>query len=548
MEQYIRVIFAFILSMLLISSWQYFFPPIKPAEQTMKNHNDSQQDLQKEIKVENEELVNKDTILSESHSNRITIDNGYIVGSINLLGAVIDDVELMRYKNTVKTDSPNVTLLSPPKTLNPYYISFNWNNIGTEQQLPDKNTLWKSNKRSLGANEEVDLSWTNKHGTKFIINISIDDKYMFSIKHSIANSDIKTRVTSTISRSFEKKPINNWILHEGPIALVDNQIKELDYDDILKKDIAYRTNVSWLGFSDKYWLVSIIPHNKNYKAEVISNKQDFKTLVTSDGASSEILLFVGAKRLSILEDYSNKYHIPLFDRTVDFGVLYFITKPIFVLLNYFHHIIGNFGLAIMLLTVLIKIMLFPLASSGFRSMNKLKTLQPQMARIKVIYANNPHALQKAMINLYKKEKINPVSGCLPLILQMPIFFALYKVLYVTIEMRHAPFCLWVKDLSAPDPTSIFNLFGLINWQPPTFLMIGVLPILMAITMFLQQKFNPQSLDSTQANVMKFLPLVFLFIFSSFPSGLLLYWTWSNVLSIIQQLLIKKTTKNATNKR
>ena len=358
-----------------------------------------------------------------------------------------------------------------------------------------------------------------------------------------------------LSRSRGEAAASNAILHEGAISVVNGKLEEVTFDDIISdKKVVYENNSSWIGFSDKYWLTALIPSFQNkarfsefdsvsgnrFQVDQMSAPINIKK---SEFAEATTLFFAGAKELEVLDNYQDDFGIALFDRSVDFGILYFVTKPIFILLNYFHKFSGNFGIAILLLTVVIKIGLFPLAYKGFKGMNKLKDLQPMMAELKEKYSGDAIAFQQATLALYKREKVNPMAGCLPIILQMPIFFALYKVLYVTIEMRHAPFLGWIKDLSVPDPTSIFNLFGLLPWSVPSFLMIGVLPILMALTMFVQQRLNPEPTDPMQAKIMKMLPLIFLFMFSSFPSGLILYWAWSNTLSILQQLFIKQIVKD-----
>ena len=342
------------------------------------------------------------------------------------------------------------------------------------------------------------------------------------------------------------------LIHEGAIGVFDNKLEEIKFEKLDDKTFKFSdSDHGWFGFSDKYWLTAIIPEDSTtistkFLSYEINEEKRYQTdaIINNDldDNYSKIHFFAEAKKLKLLDYYQNKYNIKLFDRAVDFGVLYFITKPIFVALNYLHSLVGNFGIAIILLTIFIKILLFPLAYKGFKGMNKLKDLQPEMTRLKKSCGSDSAKFQKSIVELYKKEKVNPISGCLPILLQMPIFFALYKVLYVTLEMRHAKFYLWIKDLSAADPTNIFTFFGLLSWNPPSFFHIGVLPIVMALTLYFQQMLNPQPADPTQAKVMRFLPLIFLFMFASFPSGLVLYWSCSNILSITQQLLIKKITQ------
>jgi YidC/Oxa1 family membrane protein insertase len=383
---------------------------------------------------------------------------------------------------------------------------------------------------------------------------------MFSIKQYVENKSshkLELGNYATISRVKSESIDDNMLIHEGAIGVFDDTLKELSYDDLADKGKVVMPNVGWLGFSDKYWLTTLMPSasseviskfsvtSKNginrYQASI--NSKDSQVISPGEnGQWSIIYLFSGAKELELLDLYEKDLDIKLFDRAVDFGVLYFITKPIFELLHQLYDWVGNFGFAILLLTVLIKMLLFPLAHKGFKGMNRLKALQPKMMELKEKLSDKPQEFQKAMIDLYRKEKVNPMGGCLPIVLQIPIFFALYKVLYVTIEMRHAPFIWWIGDLSAPEGISIFNLFGLLSFGVPQFLMIGVFPILMALTMVIQQRLNPQPTDPIQAQVMRLLPLIFLFMFASFPSGLVIYWTWSNILSIAQQLLIKYLEK------
>ena len=556
MEQ--RVLFAAIISFAIIAGWQYFFViPMQSAHQQAHHGGASRKGgMTNAGENEGSRIKTREDSILNTASERVTIANKYIAGSINLKGARIDELLLLHYKETIDDSSPDVALLSPGDTPDGYIATFGW--LSSDKiELPKTDTLWKSDRAELVPEKPISLKWINNAGVKFTIEIALDNEYMFTIKQLVENgSDTQITISNyaTINRTRGNVVTENMILHEGAIGVTDGKLHELTFADMEKnKKDKLAAAKGWLGFSDKYWLTAFIPTQaftgnlSSYNSSVLGQKKFQIDLIGQDwvvdpGQAAEIAgyqFFAGAKSLSILDRYEKLNNIPLFDHAVDFGILYFITKPIFLLLNYLYGFLGNFGVAIMLLTVIIKGALFPLAHKGFRSMNRLKELQPQLVRIKDSYKDQPAMFQKAMIDLYKKEKVSPVSGCLPIILQMPIFFALYKVLYVTIEMRHAPFILWIHDLSAPDSTTLFNLFGMINWQPPAFLMIGVLPILMSLTIFIQQKFNPQPADPVQAKVMQALPVVFLFMFSSFPSGLLLYWTWSNILSILQQWLIKK---------
>ena len=556
-----RLIIASILSMLVLILWQEFFAPMPPAAVEQSDGNRAQQTADV-VGIEALQEETRQDVIEDGFENdrRIKIGNDAIFGSINLKGARIDDISLADYKETQEQDSDNVVLLSPSEAKDSYFITFGWVKSSQDLELPDSKTVWKADKRTLKANDKIRLTWVNKQGVEFFINMALDEKYMFTVTQGLNNkSSNKIKVGNFAVINRQKPELkDNVVIHQGGIGSFDKVLEEVDYDDLVKEGkITYENKSGWIGFSDKYWLTALI-HKKDNKAHYNSKFAysgsaskhrvqadtlgDIITLNAGQSYSDEFMVFVGAKQLELLDEYENKYSIYLFDRAVDFGILYFITKPIFEFLHHCYEFVGNFGVAILLLTIIIKGLLFPLAHKGYRGMNRLKDLQPKMTELKERYVDDSQTFQKELMALYKKEKVNPMAGCLPLLLQMPIFFALYKVLYVTIEMRHAPFFGWLQDLSVQDPTSIFNLFGLLPFTPPSFLMIGVLPILMALTMFIQQKLNPEPTDPVQAKVMKFLPVMFLFMFASFPSGLVLYWSWSNVLSILQQLLIKKIEK------
>jgi YidC/Oxa1 family membrane protein insertase len=518
---------------------------VKESVQVLKNHQESHV------------IEDRDDLIYKTKAERLKFSNDEISGSINLRGAKLDDLILKKYHKTIKDDSDPVTLLSPSTTAEPYFITVGWVSKDRDIILPDSNTLWTSNSLNLSSESQATLHWTSPQGIRFMINFAIDDDYMFTVEQSISNnysSAVNISPYATISRGVNGQKSENVVVHQGAIAVSDGKLHEITFDDLIKEGKAdFQKGANWLGFSDKYWLSALISEDSNLDAKFSSYVVHGNHRVQADllyatrsvdvgsSNSSSIKIFAGAKNLDVLEGYETKYNLPMFDHAVDFGILYFITKPIFLLLHMFYDYIGNFGVAILLLTVFIKMLLFPIAYKGYVGMNKLRDLQPKMSELKERYKDDAQAFQKALVDLYKREKVNPAAGCLPILMQMPVFFALYKVLYVTIEMRHAPFFGWIQDLSAPDPTSIFNLFGLISWSPPAFLMIGVFPILMSITMYIQQKLNPEPTDPVQAKMMKMLPFIFLFMFSSFPSGMVIYWAWSNLLSIIQQVVIKKIT-------
>ncbi len=547
-----RTIIAAVLSITILILWQIFFQ--KP--ETIDKHNKNLEinsDLKDMNLINNNFVHNKISISNKSKAGKIKFKNYMISGSINLVGAKIDNLILLDYKQTVQKNSKDVVLLSPTGTKNVYYAEFGWISNNKDIELPTNKSIWTSNKKHLNPNERITLSWKNNQGAEFLITILLDENYMFTIEQKILGLDnIKIKPYAAISRTINPDNQSQMLIHEGAIGVFDNKLEEIKFEDLDDKKLKFSdSDNGWFGFSDKYWLTAIIPEDSTtistkFLGNRINEEQRYQTDAIinndSDDNYNKIHFFAGAKKLKLLDYYQKKYNIKLFDRAVDFGVLYFITKPIFIALNYLHSLVENFGVAIILLTIFIKILLFPLAYKGFKGMNKLKDLQPEMTRLKKSCGDDSAKFQKSIVELYKKEKVNPLSGCLPILLQMPIFFALYKVLYVTLEMRHAKFYLWIKDLSAADPTNIFTFFGLIPWNTPSFFHIGVLPIIMALTLYFQQMLNPQPADPTQAKVMKFLPVIFLFMFASFPSGLVLYWSCSNILSIAQQVLIKRITK------
>jgi YidC/Oxa1 family membrane protein insertase len=559
-----RLILAITLSLIIVFAWQHFFvTPLKQQEHEANAPVGMKSD--KEESLVEEKIYNRTELIEEGFKDktRIKISNSAIEGSINLVGGRIDDLSLLNYKTSYIAGSSEVVLFSPSTTEGVYFAEFGWVADNKDITLPTKETLWKSDKNELSASETIKLTWMNPQKIEFVLEFALDNDYMFEVKQKIKNhsgKEVKLQPYALLSRTHIESDNKNIVIHEGGIAVLNDTLSEYEYKDLQDKNkIMFENQTGWTGFSDKYWLAALIPSTEQkFKGNFIAFKdgqlERYQTdialpkLVIENGkeVSKTIKLFAGAKKLELLDKYQEKYDIKLFDRAVDFGILYFITKPLFILLSYFYKILGNFGVAILLLTVVIKILLFPLAFKAFKGLNRLKDLQPQMVALKEKYQKEPLVFQKSVMELYKKERVNPLAGCLPILLQMPIFFALYKVLYVTIEMRHAPFFGWIKDLSAADPTSLFNLFGLIPWDPPAFLYIGVLPILMATTMYVQQRLSPEPSDPVQAKVMKMLPWIFMFMFASFPSGLIVYWAWSNLLSIIQQVAIKKLDKKREN--
>ena len=492
---------------------------------------------------------------------RVRIRTDRVTGSLRLRGALIDDLTLTGYRQRVEEDSPRIVLLSPPDTELPYFARFGWVAATPGLEVPGPETVWRADRAELTPERPVTLTWTNPAGVEFSQVISIDRDFMFSVVQRVRNNGAGTVSASPyglISMTGTPETSGFWILHEGLIGVFDNQLKEVDYDDVQDEDdgqVRIATTGGWLGITAKYFATALIPDQKaaNTSRFVHSAPQrtdkyqaDFLaaalTVAPGEAAEFPARLFAGAKEVRLLDAYEEELGIPRFDRMVDFGWFYFLTKPIFYVIEYFYRMLGNFGLAILLLTVIIKIFFFPLANKSYRSMSRLKTLQPKMMEIRERFKEDRQRQQQAMMELYKKEGANPMSGCFPILIQIPVFFALYKVLFVTIEMRHAPFFGWIQDLSAPDPLGILTLFGIFPWNVPQELIIvniGIWPIIMGATMYLQQKLNPQPADPMQQKIFMLLPIVFTFLLGSFPAGLVIYWAWNNLLSIAQQWLIMR---------
>ena len=551
MNEQKNLLLAIVASLIILLIFQYLFPTERRMiEENVETENQIKEVPQEKI-LDREEIVKNNKRIYFSESSRIK-------GSISLIGARFDDVILKDYKDTIKPESRQVTLLSPNNTLNPYFVELGW--MSQENiNLPNKNSEWQLIEgKELGPENHITIKWVSPEGIEFFRKIEVDKDYLITVEQkvtNVSNKDISLTQYGRINRTGTPKTSGFYILHEGPIAVLNERLIEIDYDDIIEEGSkSIISKGGWVGITDKYWLAALIPDQRSrieggFKA-VLKNIERYQAQYTSneivlekgETASVKSNVFIGAKEVDLLDKYSNQLSIEMFDRAVDFGWFYVITKPLFLLLHKLSDLLGNVGLSILALTVLIRILLFPLANKSFKSMSKMKILTPKMTEIRERYKTDKLKMQQEIMALYKSEKVNPLSGCLPILIQIPIFFALYKVLFVTLETRHAPFYGWVKDLSAPDPTTIFNLFGLFNFMPPSFLMIGAWPLLMALTMYLQQKLNPAPPDPLQAKIMSFLPLMFLFLFATFPAGLVIYWTWNNILSIGQQWIIMKKTK------
>jgi YidC/Oxa1 family membrane protein insertase len=518
-------------------------------------------------------IVSRDTAIAATP--RIKIDTPRVTGSIALKGARIDDLALVQFRETVDPKSPAIVLFSPSGTAEPYYAEFGWVAAsGSTVRLPDRDTVWQQEgSGSLSPTSPVTLKYDNGDGLTFRRTIAVDERYLFTIKDDVSNvgnAPVTLYPFALISRHGTPQVSGYYILHEGLIGYLGDQgLQEYGYKKIDDaRAVNFKVTNGWLGITDKYWASALLPDtNAQLQARFSSNLvgpvrtyqtdylQDPQTIAIGGTGSTNARLFAGAKEASVvginfpfasLGGYTKQLGLNHFDLLIDWGWFYFITKPMFLALDWFYHLVGNFGVAILLVTVLVKLLFFPLANKSYASMAKMKSVQPQLAALKERFPDDKVKQQQEMMEIYKKEKINPIAGCLPVALQIPVFFSLYKVLFVTIEMRHAPFYGWIKDLSAPDPTTIFNLFGLIPFDPMVlgphigpYLMLGVWPIIMGITMWFQMKLNPTPPDPTQKMIFDWMPLIFTFMLASFPAGLVIYWAWNNLLSVLQQSFIMR---------
>jgi len=564
---YIRIGIAIFLAALLMMMYQAFVeaPRRQQLAKSYVQNTAKQEELKKQ---KTEDILAKgidleyDPKLTRAErlavSPRIKISSDKLHGSISLKGARIDDLTLAKYKESLG-GIEDVILLSPNGDEKSYFAQAGWVSSDGKTKVPDGKTIWKADKTSLNSGDSVNLSWDNGSGVKFIINIALDSNYMFSFEQKVENhsgGEITVAPYGYINRTHTQMPSSAVIFHEGAMGVIKGVIEEVGYKDLHDKgNITFNNDSGWIGFTDQYWLTSLIPsstykgsfshYTKNsrerYQIDYLMDEQKIANGETTTSVS--VRLFAGAKEVKVLDAYAagdsttNTPPIPLFDRAVDLGMLYFLAKPLFLLLNFFYAQIGNFGLAIMMVTIVVKICLFPLANKSYKAIAKMKILQPEMNKIRERYHDDKIALNKAMMELYKQHKVNPASGCLPILLQMPVFFALYRVLFMTIEMRHAPFFGWLRDLSDFDHSNIFTLFGTINWTPPSALHIGILPIMYCITMLIQQQQQPAPTDPVQAKTIKAMPFIFMYVFASLPAGLVLYWVWSNMISIVQQEII-----------
>ena len=557
-----NVFVAIALSMSVLLFWGAFFEtPKKPIDPKNNQKVEQKSEAGSITPTINQPTVVKNISREDSikKDKRIKIENNSIVGSINLTGAQMDDKSFKNHKQKVEGDK-NIIFLNPAETENGFYIETGWTSVGNKIKIPTKESVWSvKGNNILSDNSPIVLQWNNGEGIIFEKKIELDNKYLFRITQQVrnnSNSSIDLYPYAQMTRNKIPDDIQNfYIQHEGFIGVFDDELKEDDYDDIKEKKIVRESNEGWLGITDKYWMTAFVPekgknfkstflYDNGYKANYIINEPT--SINKSSTGINQLRLFVSAKEVETIDGYAADQNINKFDLVIDWGWFYFFTKPLFFVIDYLFKISGNFGYAIVLLTIAIRLIFYPLANFSFKSMAKMKAVQPEMMRLKELHKDDKVKLQQEMMALYRKEKINPASGCLPVLIQIPFFFAIYKMLFISLEMRHQPFFGWIKDLSAADPTTIFNLFGLIPWDPPSFMIIGIWPILMGASMWVQQKLNPAPADPIQAKIFAFFPLFLTIILASFPSGLVVYWTVNNVLTIAQQYVIVKQTTVKTN--
>ena len=569
-----NLILAIILSVGVLFIWSFFF---EAPEQEMLNGEIESGDVSEvnsnELDMEAIDEIERSLGISENDNigldealsvdKRVKIETDSIVGSINLKGLKIDDIVLKKYNETQEEFSEKIRVLQPIDTYDGYEVTFGWiKNQDANFETPNTDSIWKVSNSSatLTSNNEVEFEWSNTTGQTFVTTIGLDEDYLFDITQEVknnSNEEIIINNASKVTRKQAPSLSGMFILHEGLLGVLQEKLELIDYDD-LKDDeetLNFESDNGWVGITDKYWLAALIPdQNKSFKAiytydnGYIAYYRSLNATKVAAGSDHivESQIFIGAKEAKLIDRYQEDYGIYNFDLAIDWGWFYFLTKPLFNVIYFFSELSGNFGLAIIILTVITRIVFFPLANWSFISMAKMKMLQPEMTRIKELHKDDRAQQQQALMALYKKEKVNPISGCLPILIQIPFFFAIYKMLFVSIEMRHAPFYGWIQDLAAKDPTTIFNLFGLIPWDPPSFMIIGIWPVLMGLTMYIQQKLNPAPPDPIQARIFMFFPLFITILLAQFAAGLVIYWTTNNVLSIIQQWIINKRTTVKTN--
>lgn len=586
-----NTILAIVLSAIVLIAWQFFVAvPQQKARQEQQQQAQSQQQAQQPQKTQpgGSAAPSAQTPATQpgppvagqtapsagapatraaalQSTERVKIETGRLSGSIALMGARIDDLSLRQYHETIDPKSRPIVLLSPSGSPDPFYAEFGWTGAaGTNAKLPSSDTVWKQDgSGALSVGHPVTLTYDNGQGLQFRRTIAVDDKYLFTVTDEVVNKGDKPVTLfpyGLISRHGTPKTLGYFILHEGLVGVLGDQgLQEYTYSKIEeKKTVAFDVTNAWLGITDKYWTATLLPAPKahvkaRFSAGKLGDKKTYQTDYLLDAqtvapgrtSTATAHLFAGAKEVNIVNGYEDQLNLNRFDLLIDWGWFYFITKPLFMVMDYFYRLVGNFGVAILIVTVLIKLAFFPLANKSYASMAKMKAVQPQMQALRERYPDDKAKQQQELMALYKKEKINPLAGCLPIVIQIPVFFSLYKVLFITIEMRHAPFFGWIHDLSAPDPTNLFNLFGLIPFDPTVvpvigpFLHLGIWPLIMGITMWAQMKLNPAPPDPTQKMIFDWMPVIFTFMLATFPAGLVIYWAWNNTLSVAQQSIIMR---------
>jgi YidC/Oxa1 family membrane protein insertase len=566
-----NMILAAAVSLIFIGLWDYFyaFPEMERQKQAMIEQKRMSKIPKLGAPDKNAAVAAKPVTRTRAEalalSPRLAIDSKSLSGSIALKGARIDDVSLKNYRQTVDPASPIITLLSPEDGPEPYYAELGYLTAETENppNLPTTETLWTADSDKLTSAKPVTLTWDNGQGLVFKRVISVDDEYLFTVKDMVENKSGKPVTLysfSRVARVGHPPSAGYAALHEGFIGVIGDIGQEVTYEKIEKEPNATKTFKGiggWVGFTDKYWGAVVAPDQKaaiearylsmggatkTYQADTVSEP---KVIEADKSFETTTYVFAGAKEVDTLDAYKNNLGLERFDLLIDWGWFYFITRPMFRLIDFLYRVLGNFGLAILAVTVIVKIAFLPLANKSYKSIAKMKEIQPKIKELKEKYGDDKHAFNMEQMELFKREKVNPASGCLPVLLQIPVFFSLYKVLVVTIEMRHAPFFGWIKDLSAPDPTNVFNLFGLLPYDPThvaffgPYMALGVWPLIMGVTMWLQMKMNPEPADEIQRTMFAWMPVIFTFTMGGFASGLLIYWSWNNILSIIQQWVIMK---------
>lgn len=576
-DQQRNLLLAVVLSMAVLLGWQLFYagPKLRDeqarqrTQQELSQPQDASKDAAKPAATPDAAVPGAappDATVSREDavkaSPRLAVETPSLKGSIALRSGRIDDLVLVKYHETVDPKSPNVVLFSPTDSPHPYFAEYGWvAPAGSNVKVPDRDTLWQvQGSAQLTPIAPVTLTWDNGQSVVFKRTISVDDDYMFKIVDEVENrsaADVSLAPYARVHRYGTPKIENIWILHEGLIGIIGAQGEQRSkYADALEEPLRTFEPATggWLGFTDKYWAATVIPdQTARYRAQFSAQApklpseqpsyqadylRDAIKVPAGQTGKIESQLFAGAKQMQLLQAYQNT-GIQQFDLLIDWGWFFFITKPLFQLMEAINSVVHNFGVTILILTVIVRLFFFPLANKQYASMAKMKKLQPQMEQLRERYKDDKVKQQQELMDLYRRERVNPIAGCLPILLQLPVFFALYKVLYITIDMRHAPFFGWIKDLSAPDPTSLFNLFGLLPFAVPEFLHIGVWPLLMGITMWLQMQLNPQQPDPVQQQIFNWMPVLFTFLLASFPAGLVIYWAWSNVLSLAQQYYIMR---------